>query len=136
MRPPLDPCLLLQAVDPLAAGPDPLYFHGGPYVAGSPRTALSLTGNLVSRTGFRALSLDYRLAPEHPFPAAIEDALNAYRTLLDGGEDPSAIAFAGDSAGGGLAVTACFRPSPASWTKRMRHWTARLSSSGNAYASR
>ncbi|MFE6055269.1 alpha/beta hydrolase [Kitasatospora sp. NPDC056446] len=84
-----------------------LYFHGGGWVFGSPETAMSLTGNLVARTGFAAYSPDYRLAPEHPFPAAIEDALSAYRALLDNGEDPSAIAFAGDSAGGGLSVTAC-----------------------------
>ncbi|GLV74212.1 alpha/beta hydrolase [Streptomyces hygroscopicus] len=84
-----------------------LYFHGGSYVVGSPETAMSLTGNLVIKTGFRAFSLDYRLAPEHPFPAAIEDGLSAYRALLDSGEDPSAIAFAGDSAGGGLTVTTC-----------------------------
>ncbi|MFB4303363.1 alpha/beta hydrolase [Actinomadura sp. NTSP31] len=84
-----------------------LYFHGGSWVFGSPETALSLTGHLVAGTGFGAYSLDYRLAPEHPFPAAIEDTLGAYRALLDGGEDPSAIAFAGDSAGGGLAVTTC-----------------------------
>jgi len=84
-----------------------LYFHGGAYVIGSPQTALSLTANLVARTGFRALSLDYRLAPEHPFPAAIEDTLSAYRALLDSGEDPAAVAFAGDSAGGGLTVTTC-----------------------------
>ncbi|MBD0693278.1 alpha/beta hydrolase [Streptomyces sp. CBMA123] len=84
-----------------------LYFHGGGWVFGSPETALSLTGNLVARTGLGAYSLDYRLAPEHPFPAAIEDCLSAYRALLDQGADPSAIAFAGDSAGGGLAVTTC-----------------------------
>lgn len=70
-----------------------LYFHGGSYVVGSPQTAMSLTGNLVTRTGYRAFSLDYRLAPEHPFPAAIEDGLSAYRALLDGGEDPSATVF-------------------------------------------
>jgi epsilon-lactone hydrolase len=84
-----------------------LYFHGGGFVFGSPETALSLTGHLVARTGFQAHSVDYRLAPEHPFPAAIDDTLSAYRALLDGGEDPSTIAFAGDSAGGGLAVTTC-----------------------------
>jgi monoterpene epsilon-lactone hydrolase len=82
-----------------------LYFHGGCWVLGSPETSLSLTGNLAVKTGFRVLSLDYRLAPEHPFPAAIDDTLSAYRALLDGGEDPSTIVFAGDSAGGGLAVT-------------------------------
>ncbi|WP_055586720.1 alpha/beta hydrolase [Peterkaempfera griseoplana] len=84
-----------------------LYFHGGGFVFGSPETALSLTGHLVAKTGFESYSLDYRLAPEHPFPAAIEDTLSAYRGLLDSGMDSSAIAFAGDSAGGGLAVTTC-----------------------------
>ncbi|MFE0459907.1 alpha/beta hydrolase [Kitasatospora sp. NPDC058965] len=84
-----------------------LYFHGGGWVSGSPETALPLTGNLVARTGCTAYSLDYRLAPEHPFPAAIEDALSAYRALLDGGTDPATLAFAGDSAGGGLTVTTC-----------------------------
>ncbi|MFJ9342232.1 alpha/beta hydrolase [Streptomyces sp. NPDC101733] len=84
-----------------------LYLHGGGWVFGSPETALSLTGHLVAKTGFRSYSLDYRLAPEHPFPAAIEDALSAYRALLDSGEDPSTIAFAGDSAGGGLTITTC-----------------------------
>lgn len=81
-----------------------LYFHGGSFSLGSPRTAMSLTANLVLRTGIRALSLDYRLAPEHPFPAAIEDCLAAYRSLLED-TDPSSIVFAGDSAGGGLSVT-------------------------------
>ncbi|HEY9332657.1 MAG TPA: alpha/beta hydrolase [Streptomyces sp.] len=84
-----------------------LYFHGGGWVYGSPESVLSLTGHLVAKTGFGAYSLDYRLAPEHPFPAATEDALSAYRALLDRGQDPSAIVFAGDSAGGGLAVTTC-----------------------------
>lgn len=84
-----------------------LYFHGGSWVFGSPETALSLTGHLVAKTGFGAYSPDYRLAPEHPFPAAIEDTLSAYRALLDRGEDPSTIVFAGDSAGGGLTVTTC-----------------------------
>jgi acetyl esterase/lipase len=82
-----------------------LYFHGGGWVYGSPETALSVTGQLVAGTGFESYSVDYRLAPEHPFPAAIDDTLAAYRALLDTGRDPSAIAFAGESAGGGLAVT-------------------------------
>jgi acetyl esterase/lipase len=84
-----------------------LYFHGGSWVFGSPETALSLTGHLVARTGFSAYSVDYRLAPEHPFPAAIDDTLSAYRALLDRGQDPSTIVFAGESAGGGLCVTTC-----------------------------
>jgi acetyl esterase/lipase len=84
-----------------------LYFHGGSFALGSPRTALALTANLVRRTGVRAISPDYRLAPEHPFPAAIEDCLAAYRSLLDAGADPASVVFAGDSAGGGLTVTTC-----------------------------
>ncbi|MFE0026613.1 alpha/beta hydrolase [Amycolatopsis sp. NPDC059021] len=84
-----------------------LYFHGGGFVYGSPDTAMSLTGSLVVRSGYTAFSVDYRLAPEHPFPAAVDDCLNAYRALLDGGVDPAAIAFAGDSAGGGLCVSTC-----------------------------
>jgi len=82
-----------------------LYFHGGSYSLGSPETAMALTGHLVERTGVQALSLDYRLAPEHPFPAAIEDCLAAYRSLIENTVDSGAIVFAGDSAGGGLAVT-------------------------------
>ncbi|QEU89683.1 alpha/beta hydrolase [Streptomyces kanamyceticus] len=100
------PAVLIEPTGTSKAGMI-LYFHGGSYVVGSPETAMSLTGNLVAKTGFRAFSLDYRLAPEHPFPAAIEDGLSAYRALLDSGEDPSAIVFAGDSAGGGLTVTTC-----------------------------
>jgi monoterpene epsilon-lactone hydrolase len=84
-----------------------LYFHGGSFTLGSPETAMSLTANLVVRTGMRAFSLDYRLAPEHPFPAGLEDALAAYRDLLDAGLHAESIAFAGDSAGGGIAVGAC-----------------------------
>ncbi|PYC65694.1 alpha/beta hydrolase [Micromonospora arborensis] len=82
-----------------------LYFHGGSFALGSPQTAMGLTASLVTRTGVRAFSLDYRLAPENPFPAAIEDCLAAYRSLLDSGVAAESIAFAGDSAGGGLTVT-------------------------------
>ena len=84
-----------------------LYFHGGAWVSGSPETALSLTANLVTRTGFRSISLDYRLAPEHPFPAAVDDGLAAFEALLQTGARASSIAFAGDSAGGGLCVATC-----------------------------
>jgi epsilon-lactone hydrolase len=82
-----------------------LYFHGGSHVVGSPRTALGLTAGLVVRTGIPGISLDYRLAPEHPFPADVEDVVAAYRDLLEQGHAPESIAFAGDSAGGGLTIT-------------------------------
>jgi monoterpene epsilon-lactone hydrolase len=81
-----------------------LYFHGGSHVVGSPRTALGLTAELVVRTGIPSISLDYRLAPEHPFPADVEDVVAAYRDLLEQGRSPESIAFAGDSAGGGLTI--------------------------------
>ncbi len=86
-----------------------LYFHGGSFVLGSPETAMALTADLVTRTRTRAISLDYRLAPEHPFPAAIDDCVAAYEELLDGVSAAGPIAFAGDSAGGGLTVTATLR---------------------------
>jgi monoterpene epsilon-lactone hydrolase len=98
--------VLVEPVQPAVAGTI-LYFHGGSYVVGSPETAMCLTAALVARTRIRALSLDYRLAPEHPFPAGLDDALAAYRGLLADGVSPRAIAFAGDSAGGGIAICTC-----------------------------
>lgn len=94
-------------VDPVEGGRPGvlLYFHGGSFSLGSPETAMALTAHLVVRTGVRAVSLDYRLAPEHPFPAGLDDCLAAYRDLLEGGASAESIVFAGDSAGGGLAVT-------------------------------
>ncbi|WP_022882602.1 alpha/beta hydrolase [Gryllotalpicola ginsengisoli] len=83
-----------------------LYFHGGGYVVGSHRTGAALAAQFVRRAGMRAYSLDYRLAPEHRFPAAALDGLAAYRELLERGVDPARIVLAGDSAGGHLAVTA------------------------------
>jgi epsilon-lactone hydrolase len=82
-----------------------LYLHGGSHVVGSPRTALGLTAGLAVRTGIPGISLDYRLAPEHPFPADVEDVVAAYRELLEQGQAPGSIAFAGDSAGGALTIT-------------------------------
>jgi monoterpene epsilon-lactone hydrolase len=84
-----------------------LYFHGGAWALGSPETAMGTTASLVVRSGVSAISLDYRLAPEHPFPAGVEDCLAAYRELLDSGTDPSTIVFAGDSAGGNFTITVC-----------------------------
>jgi acetyl esterase/lipase len=83
-----------------------LYLHGGSYVVGSAETGAHLAAQLVRRTGTRAVSLDYRLAPEHPFPAAIVDAVAAYRDLLDRGIPAQQIAVAGDSSGGGLGIAA------------------------------
>jgi epsilon-lactone hydrolase len=83
-----------------------LYFHGGGYVIGSARTHAPLVARLSEASGARCLVPDYRLAPEHPFPAAVEDAVAAYRWLLGHGVDHKRIAVAGDSAGGGLVVAA------------------------------
>jgi acetyl esterase/lipase len=81
-----------------------LYFHGGVYVMGDAFLAAGLASQVARRTRAKVVSVDYRLAPEHPYPAAVEDALAAYEGLLDSGVAPSDIAFAGESAGGGLAV--------------------------------
>ncbi|MGH8461128.1 MAG: alpha/beta hydrolase [Stenotrophobium sp.] len=81
-----------------------LYLHGGAYVLGSPKTHRALTAHLAKAARASVYALDYRLAPEHPHPAALEDALSAYRWLLDQGHDPRKISIAGDSAGGGLAL--------------------------------
>jgi acetyl esterase/lipase len=81
-----------------------LYFHGGVYVLGDAFQAAGLAAQVGRRTRARVISVDYRLAPEHPYPAAVDDALAAYEALLQGGTAPSDIAFAGESAGGGLAV--------------------------------
>ncbi|HEY2299417.1 MAG TPA: alpha/beta hydrolase [Jatrophihabitans sp.] len=84
-----------------------LYLHGGGYVVGSARMYRALAGHLARVSGSVVYSLDYRLAPEHPYPAALEDATTAFHELVDGyGFDPHRVAIAGDSAGGGLAVAA------------------------------
>ncbi|MFF8928816.1 alpha/beta hydrolase [Streptomyces longwoodensis] len=80
-----------------------LYLHGGGYVVGSPDTHAGLVGELARRAGLRAVSVDYRTAPEHPFPAAVDDGLAAYRELL-ADTDPRDLVLAGDSAGGGLSI--------------------------------
>jgi phosphinothricin tripeptide acetyl hydrolase len=81
-----------------------LYLHGGAYVFCSPRSHRHLVAALSEATGFAAFALDYRLAPEHSFPAAIEDSVAAYRWLLDQDIAPNRIVIAGDSAGGGLTL--------------------------------
>lgn len=79
-----------------------LYLHGGGYVFGGPRSHGGLAAQFSASAQAQVLFVDYRLAPEHPFPAAVEDSLAAYRWLLDQGVKPQRIAIAGDSAGGGL----------------------------------
>ena len=81
-----------------------LYFHGGVYVMGDAALAAGLASQVGRRTQARVISVDYRLAPEHPYPAAVDDALEAYKTLLNNGIAPSDIVLAGESAGGGLAI--------------------------------
>jgi len=81
-----------------------LYFHGGVYVMGDAVLSADLASQVGRRTHAKVISVDYRLAPEHPYPAAVDDALAAYEALLHNGIAPSDIAFAGESAGGGLAI--------------------------------
>jgi acetyl esterase/lipase len=81
------------------------YLHGGGYVIGSPNTHREFVSRLCRATGARALVPDYRLGPENPFPAAVDDALSAYRWLLDQGAEPAKTIIAGDSAGGGLTIS-------------------------------
>ncbi len=81
-----------------------LYFHGGMYLIGSAQSHRQHVIKFVSGSGINALVFNYRLAPEHPFPAALDDALAAYDYLLNEGFNSSDIVFAGDSAGGGLCL--------------------------------
>src|SRR5215510_2918465 len=81
-----------------------LYLHGGGYVMGSINTHREMVSRISRAAGVRALALDYRLAPESPFPAAVDDATAAYRWLLAQGAKPARTVIAGDSAGGGLTL--------------------------------
>jgi monoterpene epsilon-lactone hydrolase len=81
-----------------------LYLHGGSYMSGSCNSHRPLAANIAIASKARVLTLDYRLAPEHPHPAAVEDAVAAYKWLIDGRVDPKHLAIAGDSAGGGLVI--------------------------------
>lgn len=82
-----------------------LYLHGGSYNSGSIESHRSLTANIANAARARALIIDYRLAPEYPFPAAVDDAISAYRWLLENQFSPKHIIVAGDSCGGGLALS-------------------------------
>ncbi|MCY3814407.1 MAG: alpha/beta hydrolase [Gammaproteobacteria bacterium] len=93
-------------VEAAAADRVVLYAHGGCYVSGSPAVVREFCARLATASGCRVLSVDYRLAPEHPFPAALDDVLAAYRWLVGRGVPPTRIAVAGESAGGGLVFAA------------------------------
>ena len=99
-----------------------LYLHGGGYIIGSSSTHRGITGHLAKTSGCSVVTPDYRLAPEHPFPAALEDAEACWSGLIEEGYKPEQIAVAGDSAGGGLSIALAMRlrdkglPLPASLT--------------------
>lgn len=86
-----------------------LYVHGGGMVTGSPRTHRALTWRLAVAVGVPVYAVDYRLAPEHPFPAGLDDVVAAYRALLAGGIEAKSIVVAGDSAGGNLTLAMALR---------------------------
>jgi acetyl esterase/lipase len=93
-----------------AIGPQQvLYLHGGGYLVGSPTSHRALLAHLGRAAGAPVHAIDYRLAPEHPFPAALDDAVAAYRALLAAGHPAQRIAVAGDSAGGGLTMSLLLR---------------------------
>ena len=95
-----------ERIIPLSAVPGRvvLYLHGGGYTAGSPRSHRPMVARLADASHSAAVVPDYRLGPEHRFPAAVDDALAVYRALLADGVDPDRMMVAGDSAGGGLAL--------------------------------
>jgi len=90
--------------DDSADGRTIVYYHGGGYGIGSVKSHRGLCSNLARAARARVLSVDYRLAPEHPYPAAVDDAVAAYRWAIANGADPAKTAVGGDSAGGGLTV--------------------------------
>ena len=98
----------LGALECLEIGPSSagvlLYFHGGAYIFGAPRTHAAMLAKLSKMTGMQAVLPDYRLAPDAPFPAAFDDAVASYEALIARGVAPNDIVIGGDSAGGGLAL--------------------------------
>ena len=106
-----------------------LYFHGGVYALGDAFAAADLASQVGRRTRAKVISVDYRLAPEHPYPAAVDDALAAYEALLHNGTAPSDIAFAGESAGGGLLA-----PSPTKGLRRNHKGPLRTPGTGRPEA--
>lgn len=103
----LRPGLTADVSVPKGNGPHPIvvYLHGGGWIGGSPKTHRKL-GMQFAEAGYLTINVDYRLAPEHPFPAAVDDTIAAYRWLLAQGYKPGKIVISGDSAGGGLTLAA------------------------------
>jgi phosphinothricin tripeptide acetyl hydrolase len=122
------------------AGRAILYLHGGGYCVGGSASHRTLVARMAAATGAVAHVLDYRLAPEHPFPAALDDALAAWRALLAAGQDPARAIIAGDSAGGGLSLATAVAardaglPLPAA-LHVISPW-ANLTNAGPAYAAK
>jgi acetyl esterase/lipase len=114
-----------------------LYLHGGGYTSGSPRSHRPMVARIAEAAQATAIVPDYRLGPEHRFPAAVEDAVAAYRALIAGGTQPERMIVAGDSAGGGLAMALALAlkreglPQPAGWFV-ISPW-ADLTQSGTSY---
>lgn len=102
------PCLEVSAGGRTDAG-TLLYFHGGAYAVGSAADSVGLASDIARRAGVLAYTVEYRLAPENPYPAAVDDALAAYCGLLAAGVNPASVAVAGESAGGGLAIALLLR---------------------------
>ncbi len=129
-------------IAPADAPPDKaiLYLHGGGFRVGSVASHRDLIARIVAASGCRVLAINYRLAPEHRFPAALDDTLAAYGWMLDQGLQPINIAFAGDSAGGNLVLAAMLSlrdrrlPLPAAGLV-MSPWTD-LAATGSSYISR
>ncbi len=98
------PCFRVQPAGVSEIRSTILHFHGGAYVMGSAQSSLEYAARLAEAVGGVCYSVDYRLAPEHPFPAAMDDALQAYRGLLSQGTDPDQVILSGESSGGGMAI--------------------------------
>jgi acetyl esterase/lipase len=104
-------CIAVEVVQPRlqAGGAVILYLHGGAFCLGGPSTHRSITSRLAVESGLPVWVPDYRLAPEHPYPAALDDALGCYERLLASGYGPRQVVLAGDSAGGSLALALALR---------------------------
>ena len=119
--------LFLRPARGVATGRVLLFFHGGGYLAGTPGIYVGMLGRLAKLAGIEAFLPRYRLAPEHPFPAALEDARRAWQALMARGYAPGAVVLAGDSAGGGLALALlaelCAQGTPPAGLVAFSPWT-------------